>query len=124
MSRLSLLQFHSEKRDSQNVPLHWPGTPDGFPFRGNRIPDLKGGEINNLPYRLTFRSRRFCLWEEQDKRDFDMIKNHMASGLYLEYKRHDQYIESKMHWVIWLEWAEVAAELPSENMNAYGRIPS
>jgi hypothetical protein len=102
--------------------IHWPGTVDGFPYRGEEIPNLKQHEAADVPLALDYRSALFCLWKKEDKEQFDIIMDRIVNGWYMQHKRDDQWIESKQHYTVWLEWAQiygeaVSAKVPGGNSN-------
>jgi hypothetical protein len=114
MSRFSLLKFFSDKGgEDHDGHLFWPGGPDGLPFRGDVVPDLRKGEMDELPIVASFRSRMFCLWEEDDKAEFDKIMEREAAGWYSIRKRYDHYEEAHKHYRVWLEWLQLYNEAPA-----------
>ena len=112
---LSLLKFFAERGGPGTVhrdTLHWPGTADGFPFRGPAVPQLHDDEYANIPLALDYHSKRFFLWEEADKLEFDVVMDHIANGLYLKYHRESHWDAEHQAPVVWLEWLQVYGETP------------
>ena len=96
-----------------NDKLHWPGTVDGFPVRGNAFPpDLKKEELENLDLQLDFKSRMFELWDPAQKAEFDDVNDKIINGWYLLQRRNDNWDEEQKHFRVWLEWAQVYGMLP------------
>lgn len=93
--------------------LHWPGTQDGYPVRGNNVPgDLKKEELDALDLGLDFKSKMFELWEPTQKAEFDDVNDKIINGWYLLQRRNDNWDDEKKHLRVWLEWAQVYGMLP------------
>lgn len=96
--------------------LHWPGTMDGFPFRGDQIPDLKADEIEDVPPVLDFHCGTFKLWIPEELEKYQEIRDRAANGWYniqfihRDTSKHDQIS-------VYLEWIQIYGELPN------GKIP-
>lgn len=97
-----------------NHRLYWPGTPEGFPVIAppGTAPNLKDGELENIDFRLDFKSRMFELWDEQQKAEFDDINDKMVNGWYMAQKRSDHWDEEHKHYRVWLEWCQVYGMIP------------
>ena len=96
-----------------NDRLHWPGTLDGYPVRGNAsVADLKKEELDNIDLRLDFKSKMFELWDPDQKTEFDDVNDKIVNGWYLLQRRNDHWDEEKKHFRVWLEWAQVYGMLP------------
>ena len=64
---MSILKYFAERGGTStehNGSLQWPGTVEGFPFRGVNIPDFKVDEIDNVPLMVDFHVRVFELWKD------------------------------------------------------------
>ena len=93
--------------------LHWPGTMDGYPVRGNAFPpDLKKEELEGLDLQLDFKSRMFELWDPAQKAEFDDVNDKIINGGDLLQRRNDNWDEENKHFRVWLEWAQVYGMLP------------
>lgn len=116
----SLLKFFGERGGTASEhrgQLHWPGTPDGFPFRGDQVPQLRDDEAESLPLAMDFHSRSFRLWEPTDRADFNVIMDRILNGWYLQHRRFDNYVPEQQEYVVRLEWAQIYGESPA------GKVP-
>jgi hypothetical protein len=108
------MKYFSEKGgiDSEHRGnLHWPGTANGFPFRGDVAPLLRGDEFEDqVAHAIDFHSRAFKLWEPEDKHAFDRIRDKICNGLYVEYVRYDRWSDANMGLIVWLEWGQIYGE--------------
>ncbi len=82
--------------------LAQPGTP----------PNLKQDEIENIDFRMDFKSKMFELWDEKQKAEFDDINDKMVNGWYMLQKRADHWDEENKHFRVWLEWCQVYGMIP------------
>jgi len=114
MPRGSMLKYFSDVGgDAEHGgKLHWPGTEEGFPFRGETVPNLKQQELEQLPLALDYKSRSFKLWDEQDKVAFDLVMDRVVNGWYMQHKRFDNYVAEHQDFVIRLEWVQIYGEDP------------
>lgn len=97
-----------------NHKLQWPGTPDGFPVLsqpGTRA-DLKQAELDNIDYRLDFKSRMFELWDAKQKEEFDDINDKILNNWYSQIHRADHWDEENKHYRVWLEWCQIYGVIP------------
>ena len=97
-----------------NHRLQWPGTPDGFPVLGSSgsAVNLKQEELDNIDYRLDFKSKMFELWDEQQKAEFDDINDKILNQWYGLQHRADHWDEEKKHYRVWLEWCQIYGVIP------------
>jgi hypothetical protein len=96
-----------------NDRLHWPGTADGYPVRGNSLPpDLKKEELDSIDLQLDFKSKMFELWDPVQKAEFDDVNDKIVNGWYLQQRRNDNWDDEHKHFRVWLEWAQVYGMLP------------
>lgn len=120
MTGRSMFKFFGERGgpDSEHRgTLHWPGTPDGYPFRGSQVPNLQGDEAENLPLAMDYQSRAFKLWEPEHKLAFDQIMDRIVNGWYMLYRRRDEWSTTHDAPVVWLEWVQIYGETPT------GKVP-
>lgn len=108
-----MLKFFQE----QGGPAHggnlfWPGTTEGFPFRGNVAPDLRQEEMQQIALALDFKSAMFCLWRAEDKAAFDDIMDRIVNGWFMQHKREDTWDPEHNHYRVWLEWVQIYGETP------------
>ena len=116
MPNSSMLKFFDEQGgpDSDHGgKLHWPGTQDGYPFRGDQVPHLKADEINNISLALDYKSEMFELWDPIAKTRFDEVMERIVNGWYMQHKRRDIEVEGQLLPAVWLEWVQVYGETPS-----------
>lgn len=100
--------------------LHFPGTFEGFPFRG-QVPDLKGDELQQqVGLILDYQSKRFLLWDEQEHAEFKQVMDRIVNGRYLQHKRYDRWSDQHCGLVVWLEWVEIYGEHRGQGGN-YGQ---
>lgn len=113
MPQTSMLKYFAEQGgDDHGGPLHWPGTADGFPFRGEQVPNLKQQELESLPLALDFKSRSFKLWDAQDKVAFDRVMDRIVNGWYMQHRRFDNYVPEHQEYIVRLEWVQIYGEDP------------
>jgi len=109
----SMLKYFRESGgEAHGGNLHWPGTVDGFPFRGDKAPTLRQSEVEQLPLALDYHSRSFKLWEPEDRKAFDLVMDRVVNGWYMQHKRFDNFIESQQEYIVRLEWVQVYGEYP------------
>lgn len=114
MPRGSMLKYFGDRGgDQHGGALHWPGTVDGYPFRGERAPTLKQNEVEQLAHALDYHSRSFRLWMEEDKRDFDLVMDRIVNGWYMQHKRFDNFVAEQQEYVVRLEWVQIYGECPT-----------
>lgn len=114
MPRGSMLKYFADLGgEDHGGPLHWPGTADGFPFRGETIPNLKQQELEQLPLALDYKSRSFKLWDAQEKAEFDVVMDRIVNGWYMQHKRYDNYVPEHQEYVVRLEWVQIYGEHPA-----------
>ncbi len=53
----------------------------------------------------------FRLWDAEDKRAFDYIRDKICNGLYAEYVRYDRWSDVHMGLIVWLEWGQIYGEM-------------
>lgn len=75
-------------------------------------PNLKQDELENIDFRLDFKSKMFELWDEKQKTEFDDINDKMANGWYMLQKRADHWDDEHKHFRVWLEWCQVYGMIP------------
>ena len=116
MPNSSMLKFFDEAGGAESEhggKLHWPGTQDGYPFRGDTVPHLKEDEIDNIALALDYKSEMFELWDPAAKKRFDAVMERIVNGWYMQHKRRDIVVEGQLLPAVWLEWVQVYGETPS-----------
>lgn len=106
---LSFQKYYGDRGGPSHgdLPLHWPGTMDGFPVRGQISPDLKQRETEDLPLTYDFKSRMFELWDPKQKQEFDEVNDRIINGWYRLLKRADNWDDENKHYRVWLEWGQI-----------------
>jgi hypothetical protein len=89
--------------------LVWPGTADGFPFRG-QAPDFRQDEYQDIPLALDYHSQAFKLYEPEEKAKFDDIMDRIVNGWYMQHKRVDRWSDEHCGMIVWLEWVQIYGE--------------
>lgn len=110
----SMKRYLEDRKDGQGA--HWPGTADGYPFRGP-APDLRDDEYQDLRLGFDYHSERFCLWDPTEHSRFNEIMDRIVNGRFVEYKRYDRWSDQHAGLIVWLEWTEVYG-LPPERPGA------
>ena len=91
--------------------MTWPGTLEGFPFRGDTIPDLKQHEMEDqVQHVLDYKCKMFQLWKDEDLEEYRLINDRIANGWYQERRRREEWDEAERHLMIWLEWVQIYGE--------------
>jgi hypothetical protein len=113
--------------DHGGKQLHWPGSQEGYPFRGNVVPHLKQQEMEELPRVIDFHCFTFYMWDESHQKAFAEINDRIANTWYQEMTRHDKWVDlptkvnapdgqeivmNLPHLIIYLEWAQIYNEIP------------
>lgn len=111
MPQGSMRKFFANQQATNGEQLSWPGTADGFPFRGP-VPDIRADEYQDIPLALDYQSRRFCLWDEKEHAEFNIIMDRIINGWYMQHRRIDRWSDDQQALVVWLEWAEIYGEVP------------
>lgn len=92
--------------------LTWPGTEDGFPYRGS-VSDLKQDEFEQIPLGLDYHSQAFRLWEPTEKAAFDDVMDRIVNGWYKQHRRVDRWSDDPCGMIVWLEWVQIYGETPN-----------
>ena len=115
----SFFKYYREKHDQDGERLWWPGGPDGYPFRGAMPPQTKQHEYENLNPVGKLRCRLFYLSKPEDLKDYSIIRDKCANGLFVPVDRDRVWDENTQNYRIFLEWLEMGYEVaPKENIDA------
>ncbi len=109
---MSFFRYYRERQDADGEPLFWPGGPEGFPFRGQQPPQTRQEEYEDLKPTGKLKCRVFYLNNEVDLRDYTIIRDKCANGLFIPVDRDRVWDEEKKNYRIFLEWLEMGYELP------------
>lgn len=106
-------KFFADRGGEQHGgPLSWPGTTDGYPFRG-QIPDLKGDEALDIPLGLDYKSQCFRIWKPEEHAAFNGVMDRIVNGWYRQHQRIDRWSEEHGGLIVWLEWVQIYGEAPN-----------
>jgi hypothetical protein len=110
-------KYHAEVMGNNHAGrLQWPGTPEGFPVlndgAGHYGAGIKKEELENLEYRLDFKSKMFELWDPKQKAEFDEINDRIINEWYSLRHRADHWDEENKHYRVWLEWCQIYGVMP------------
>ncbi len=112
MPRGSMRKFFDDRGGPDHGgDLTWPGTADGFPFRGP-VPDLRQDEFQEIPLALDFKAQVFFLWDADSKAEFESVMDRIVNGWYMQHKRVDRWSDQHCGLIVWLEWVQVYGETP------------
>jgi hypothetical protein len=104
---MSFFRYYKERQDSDGDPLWWPGGPEGFPFRGQQPPQTTQKEYENLKLAGKARCRLFYLSKEDHLRDYIIVRDKCANGLFIPLDRDRVWDEDTKHYRVYLEWIEL-----------------
>ena len=109
--------FGENEENLHGGRLHLPGTPDGFPVltsagQNSLFNGIKQEELENIEYRLYFKSKMFELWDPQQKAEFDEINDRIVNEWYALRRREDHWDDEKKHFRVWLEWCQIYGVIP------------
>jgi hypothetical protein len=111
-------------REAQNPELHGGmlvgHSPDGFPVRGNSIPQLTQREYEEMPLVCDFKCRLFKTWEPEDMVAYQGIMDRVSNGHFYIKTRLTADVPEQGGWRIWLEWVQVYGQprLPTDAIEA------
>jgi hypothetical protein len=109
---MSFFKYYTERQDADGERLWWPGGPDGFPFRGPQPPQTTKEEFEDLKLTGKARCRVFYLNDEAQMRDYIMIRDKCANGLFVALDRDRVWDEATKNYRIFLEWLELGYDRP------------
>jgi hypothetical protein len=93
------------------VPLHYPGV-DGIPFRGTRVPLLRGNEAEELLVTVAdFKTQRFRLWIPEEEAGYREVLDRVTNQRYVLLRDLEQWIPEHGDWVHRLYWCECFKEV-------------
>ena len=104
--------FADQGGNAHGGAISWPGTADGFPFRGP-APDFRQEEYQEIPLALDYHSRVFKLFDPAEKQQFDDVMDRIVNGWYMQHKRVDRWSDEHCGMIVWLEWVQIYGESPT-----------
>lgn len=113
MPRGSMRKFFADVGGNQHGgALTWPGTVDGYPFRGN-VPDMRQDEFQEIPLALDYKAQLFKLFDPVDAEAFANVMDRIVNGWYMQHKRIDRWSDDPCGPIVWLEWVQIYGESPA-----------
>lgn len=109
---MSFFKYHNETKDSDGLPLWWPGGPEGYPVRGNKPNNTTDAEFEKLKLNGKFKCKTFYLSKPEDNTKYIDVRDKASNGLFVVVDRDRQWDEDSKDYRIYLEWVELAYELP------------
>lgn len=108
----SLRKYFDIRSDQAGNILHWPGTADGYPFRGPEVPVTTQGEYEQLPIVYDAKSKLLIIPDDLD--EYNNIIDKCANGWFV--LRHEKFLNNEATGTIrvFLSWLEIYGEKPSE----------
>lgn len=114
-----LNKYSRERQDADGEPLFWPGGPEGWPFRGRQPPQTHQEEFDTLQPVGKLRCRVFYLDNDDDVKAYTIVRDKCANHLFVPVDRDRAWDPERKTYRIFLEWLEMAYELPpKENLDA------
>ena len=74
-------KYRSLSHDASGQPIVWPGTPEGFPFRGEVKAPVKQQEWEETPHEFDVHTEVLTLPGQMER--YDEILDKVANGLWL-----------------------------------------
>lgn len=114
----SLSKYWRIQNDRNGLPLHWPGTIDGFPLRGRAPPLTTQQEYEKIPLVYDASGQIFALPEQLP--DYLEVIDRCANGWWV--LRQDQFLSwdaKKQTLYRFVQWLEIHGEVP----NAKSPVP-
>ena len=107
----SLSKYWKQNQDTRGNQLHWPGTIDGYPVRGQATPVTSQNEFENIPLVYDAKGKYFIL--PDDLTEYLDVIDRCANGWYQ--LRHERFLgfdpETKKE-TVFLQWLEIHGEIP------------
>lgn len=98
--------------DSSGNQLHWPGTSEGYPFRGPVPGMLKQEEYEEIPHVVDARAK--MLYLPDDLKEYEEIIDKCANGWFvLRHEKFLEYDQEKKQLPVFIQWLEVYGHAPT-----------
>lgn len=108
MSEGSLRKYFEISKDGLNKPIHWPGTVDGFPFRGD-LGTTTQKEYENIPLVYDAKCQIFELPSQME--EYLLVIDRCANGWYrLRHERFLGWDPVTKSESVFLQWLEIYGE--------------
>lgn len=105
-----LAKYFGTAQDPAGQPLFWPGTPDGFPFRGTMPPAMKQEEWEDSANIVDAKTDILELPRDLDK--YTEVIDRAANGWYQIRKEIINYDEKEKVYRVLLQWLEIYGQPP------------
>jgi hypothetical protein len=111
MNRTS--KYHGEQGPEHAGKLQWPGV-NGFPFRGEQIPNIRQDELEKLPVVGDAREETFDLSKEDEATRYRWVRDRCRNGLFVQDYAHKEHamVDGKLTTLIYLEWTQLYVQVP------------
>lgn len=96
--------------------LAWARSGDLPPLRKFNGSALTQAEVDAVEEMYDFHGRTFKLWDPQDLKDYNEIRDRCSNGWYQVVARSEQYVPEQLDWVVKLEWVQIYGEIPDGKM--------
>jgi len=94
---------------------------DGIPFRGHHAPVLREAEYEALAERVyDAKVDTFDMSDPEQRERYQTILDRAANKWYRVLACDRQFVESKLSWLVYLEWVEPYMEIPASKL---GQLP-
>ena len=126
MPKGSMKKYFTDRGGDQSPhggELSWPGTADGFPFRGQSA-NLRQEEYQDIPLALDYHSQVFKLFEPTEKVAFDAVMDRIVNGWYMQHNRVDRWSDEHFGMVVWLEWVQIYGEAATQKHPGMNNAPT
>ena len=107
-------KYYGEQDPRYGGRLQWPGA-NGFPFLGDAPPSLRQNEVEELPVCGTTFNRPFDLNKEQDRLDYNWVRERIRNGLFIQDHISRRWPDDQDWPIIYLEWTQCFTLLPPKS---------
>lgn len=118
-------KYFPNGRDPHGNAVIFPGTSEGYPFRGSQIPNLKQDEYDNLEITYDSQTRIFDLSKPEELEAYNSVIDKCAKNLAKLRLELHEYDREKGSWRFLVQWLEPYGELPknaAQHGGGYGNF--
>ena len=95
-------------------PIYWYSDIGSIPLRVDSRLDGMDAQVRQLARTVhEFHCRMFEMDKEQDRHDYEVIKQRMVQGWYTPVKELTKWDEANLPLKVWLEWTQSYKEVPN-----------
>lgn len=113
--RGSMFKYIDQREDERGQTLFWPGSAEGFPFRGERPSGLRDSEYEDLKITGDFYHRTFYFDDPADADDYRTVMDRIGNGWYMQKDRIREWDTDRRCYRVYLEWMQMYAVSPTGN---------